>query len=141
MDEQRPYARGANGGTRKHMGVATSDPTYLPPVDNPNAPKTSRKTSVPARKVSYGSGGSAQNGLSADRAPSRSPIASPTLQVRTHEGAGGVSPRRNYISTPKKGRSIFTSRQDRQRKRVKIALGVMIVAAIALALFWFFVLR
>ena len=107
MDEQTSQPRPVIGGTRKHMGVATSDPTYLPPVDNPNAPATDRKARVPVRKVSYGSGGSAQN----------------------------------YISTPKKGRAIFTSRQDRQRRRIKIALGIMIVAAIALALFWFFVLR
>ena len=93
------------------------------------------------RKVSYGSGGSAQNGIPSGQSPSRIPVASPTLQVRTHEGGGNISPRRNYISTPKKGRAIFTSRQDRQRRRIKIALGIMIVAAIALALFWFFVLR
>ena len=36
---------------------------------------------------------------------------------------------------------IITSRQDRQRRRVKILLGVLIIAATALALFWFFVLR
>ena len=131
----------ANARTRKHMGVATSDPTYLPPVDNPHTPASNRKTRVPVRKVSYGNGGSAQNGLSSGKGPSHVAPTSPTLQVRTKEGAGSISPRRNYISTPKKGRAIFTSRQDRQRRRIKIALGIMIVAAIALALFWFFVLR
>lgn len=141
MDEQIPQPRPATPGTRKHMGVATSDPTYLPPVNNPNAPASDRKTRVPVRKVSYGSGGSAQNGIPSGQSPSRIPAASPTLQVRTHEGGGNISPRRNYISTPKKGRAIFTSRQDRQRRRIKIALAIMIVAAIALALFWFFVLR
>lgn len=141
MDEQTSQPHPVIGGTRKHMGVATSDPTYLPPVDNPNAPATDRKARVPVRKVSYGSGGSAQNGIPSGQSPSRIPVASPTLQVRTYEGGGNISPRRNYISTPKKGRAIFTSRQDRQRRRIKIALGIMIVAAIALALFWFFVLR
>ncbi len=141
MDEQASQTRPTTGGTRRHMGVATSDPTYLPPVNNPNAPKSDRKTRVPARRVSYGSGGSAQNGTTAGQSSPRAPIAGPTVQVRTHDGGGNISPRRNYISTPKKGHAIFTSRQDRQRKRVKIALGIMIVAAIALALFWFFVLR
>ena len=59
-------------------------------------------------------------------------------------GQAGTGARPNYgryISTPKKGRSIFTSRQDRQRRRVKILLGALIIAATALALFWFFVLR
>lgn len=143
MDEQRPHARPTAGGTRKHMGVATSDPTYLPPVDNPNAPKAGRSPRVPTRKVSYGSGGSAQNGLSSGHGhtSSRIPPSSPTLQVRTNEGGGNISPGRSYISTPKKGRAIFTSRQDRQRKRIKFALAIMIIAAIALALFWFFALR
>lgn len=149
MDEQLPqsaqtarqqapqtHARG-----RKHMGVASSDPTYLPPVDNPHAPRPEHKTRVPARRVTYGSGGSAQNGLSSGKGPSRATPANPTLQVRADTGAGNISPRRNYISTPKKGRAIFTSRQDRQRRRIKIALTVMIIAAVALALFWFFVLR
>ena len=44
-------------------------------------------------------------------------------------------------NSPKKGRAIFTSQQDRQRRRVQVLLAVLIVAAIALALFWFFVLR
>ena len=120
MNEQTSQPRPVIGGTRKHMGVATSDPTYLPPVDNPNAPASDRRARIPVRKVSYGSGGSAQNGIPSGQSPSRIPVASPTLQVRTHEGGGNISPR---------------------RRRIKIALGIMIVAAIALALFWFFVLR
>ncbi len=46
-----------------------------------------------------------------------------------------------YIYADNAARSIFTSRQDRQRRRVKILLGALILAATALALFWFFVLR
>ncbi len=128
MDEQTSRPRPAIGGTRKHMGVATSDPTYLPPVDNPNAPASDRRARIPVRKVSYGRGGSAQNGIPSGQSPSRIPVTSPTMPVRTHEGGGHISPRRNYISTPKKGRAIFTSRQDRQRRRIKIALGIMIVS-------------
>ena len=97
MNEQTSQPRPVIGGTRKHMGVATSDPTYLPPVDNPNAPASDRKARVPVRKVSYGSGGSAQNGIPSGQSPSRIPVASPTLQVRTHEGGGNISPRRNLM--------------------------------------------
>lgn len=116
MDEQLLKTRAASSGTRKHMGVATSDPEYLPPV-----------------------GG--------NRPQAHVPPTSPTLRVRTGDARGGqagTGARPNYgryISTPKKGRSIFTSRQDRQRRRVKILLGALIIAATALALFWFFVLR
>ena len=70
MDEQnapRPTAvpRGVSEGAhqrpgRKHMGIATSDPTYLPPVDNPRAPASNRETHTPRRKASLGKGGSAQ---------------------------------------------------------------------------------
>lgn len=153
MDEQispgahtagQPTAPGPNRtrpASRKHMGVATSDPTYLPPVNNPNAPQGDRKVRVPSRKTSYGSGGSAQTGGTARRAGGYVPPSSPTLQVRTNEGGSNISPGRNYISQPKKGHTIFTSRQDRQRRRVKLLLAALILATVALALFWFFVLR
>lgn len=108
---------------RKHMGVATSDPEYLP-----------------------------QTGPSG-----RVPPSSPTLRIRANErqGAGMATTGKRkrgagqpgqlhydrYLQTPKKGRSIFTSQQDRQRRRIQVLLAVLIIAAIALALFWFFVLR
>lgn len=129
MDEQgktsdvNPCAREftRSGRTRKHMGVASSDPEYLP-----------------------------QTGPSG-----RVPPSSPTLRIRANERgarghqsqpvAWGSQPGQlhydRYLQTPKKGRSIFTSQQDRQRRRVQVLLAVLIVAAIALALFWFFVLR
>lgn len=156
MDEQIPPASRATGqpaashpdrtrpvssGTRKHMGVATSDPTYLPPVNNPNAPRCDRKVNVPVRRTAYGSGGSAQTGGSSRHPSGRVSTSSPTLQVRSDEGGGNISPGRSYISQPKKGHAIFTSRQDRQRRRIKIVLALLIVAAVALALFWYFVLR
>ena len=105
---------------RKHMGVASSDPEYLP-----------------------------QTGPTGHVPPS-----SPTLRIRANERAAarGAQPIRGngqpgqlhydrYLQQPKKGRAIFTSQQDRQRRRVQVLLAVLIVAAIALALFWFFVLR
>lgn len=126
---------------RKHMGVATSDPTYLPPVNNPNAPKNGRKVRIPVRKTSYGVGGSAQTGSTAARSGGYVPPSSPTLQVRANEGSSNITPGRNYISQPKKGHAIFTSREDRNRKRMRVLLIVLVLAAIALALAWFFLLR
>ena len=103
MNEQTSQPRPVIGGTRKHMGVATSDPTYLPPVDNPDA-ATDRKARVPVRKVWYSrSGGSAQNGPPLGPiTPSRIPVASPTLQVRTHEGGGNTSRDATTSQRPKK---------------------------------------
>lgn len=151
MDEHIPPVPHADGqpamqgrtrpAARKHMGVATSDPTYLPPVNNPNAPKKGRKVRVPARKTSYGAGGSAQTGGPAARSGGYVPPSSPTLQVRANEGGSNITPGRNYISQPKKGHAIFTSREDRNRKRMRALLAALVLAAIALALAWFFLLR
>lgn len=114
----REFAR--TGRPRKHMGVASSDPEYLPQTE----------------------------------ATGYVPPSSPTLRIRANERGsartnqplkGNAQPGQlhydRYLQQPKKGRSIFTSQQDRQRRRVQILLAVLIVAAIALALFWFFVLR
>lgn len=113
----RDFSRG--GRPRKHMGVASSDPEYLPQTE-------------PTGYV---------------------PPSSPTLRIRANERGGrDVQPIKGngqsgqlhydrYLQKPKKGRSIFTSQQDRQRRHVQVLLAVLIVAAIALALFWFFVLR
>lgn len=151
MDEQnapRPTAvpRGVSEGThqrpgRKHMGIATSDPTYLPPVDNPRAPASNRATHIPRRKASLGKGGSAQASGGTARTGGYIPPSTPTLQVRGRGGEQGLGQPSSYISQPKIGRSIFVSRHDRARKRVQLLLLILILAAIALALFWFFVLR
>ena len=116
MDDQLPQERPASGGTRKHMGVATSDPEYLPPVGHGRG--TEHAMGAPSAVRGHGDN-----------------------PHRTQAPSGAQPNYGRYISTPKKGRSIFTSRQDRQRRRVKILLGVLIIAATALALFWFFVLR
>lgn len=113
-----------NNRPRKHMGVATSDPEYLPP------------TGPTAQGTGY------------------VPPSSPTLHVRS-DGRGatkqpvpqgqpvqaGQLHYDRYLQTPKKGRSIFTSRLDRQRRKMKLLLAVLIIAAIVLAFVWFFVLR
>ena len=105
---------------RKHMGVASSDPEYLPQTGSPG------------------------------RVPPSSPTLRIRANERNGSGRGGTTKRTGnqgqlhydrYLQAPKKGRSIFTSQQDRQRRRVQVLLIVFVVAAIALALFWFFVLR
>lgn len=114
---------------RKHMGTATSDPEYLPPVN--------------------GGGG-------------HIPPHSSTLRIRQNERAEAVptgahgphrgrdlGPRRKhgeiktgrYLSTPHGGKRIFTTQRDRQQRRMRYVLVVLILAAIALALVWFFLLR
>ena len=82
-----PEPSRARPASRKHMGVATSDPTYLPPVNNPNAPQRDRNVRVPVRKTTYGSGGFAQTGGVARRPGGYIPPSSPTLQVRANEAA------------------------------------------------------
>ena len=115
--QARGFSR--DGRSRKHMGVASSDPEYLPQTDSTG----------------------------------HVPPSSPTLRIRANERNGRAIPSvkgsgqpgqlhyDRYLQKPKKGRSIFTSQQDRQRRRVQVLLAVLIIAAIALALFWFFVLR
>lgn len=104
---------------RKHMGVASSDPEYLPAT-----------------------GKGASGGYI--------PPSSPTLRIRANE-RGGAGPAAGgqtgqlhydrYLQVPKKGHAIFSSRQSRQRRRIQLLLAVLIVAAVVLALVWFFVLR
>ena len=125
--EPQLRTRTASGRPRKHMGVASSDPTYLPPVGG--------QTAKGARSAW-------------DAEPSRTQ-ASGSSAGSPHAAAHGRAPRTNnnplhydrYISVPKKGRSIFTARQTRQRHRLLAALIILILAAIALALTWYFFLR
>lgn len=104
----RPTPEPAAGQRRVHMGVATADPQYLPPM----AEGTRRP------------GGAAPLRPAHQRSEQRAPL---------HYD--------RYLQTPKPGKSIFTARHDRSRRRVKRLLAVLIVLAIALALVWFFVLR
>lgn len=106
--------------TRKHMGVATNDPEYLPPTGP--APGAGR---IPPSSSTLRIRANERGGKSGTRA-----------------GApDGSHHYERYLQTPKKGRSIFTSQQQRQRKRTQALLAVLILAAVALALVWFFILR
>lgn len=140
---------------RKHMGVATNDPEYLPPVDNPRfSARTSSQTDDTAHGPSHPGGplrGSARGGAS--QGQGYIPPSSSTLKVRPRDRGAAGGPAvggapggkqlhyDRYISVPKKGKTIFTSRQARQHRNTQILLVVLILAAIALALVWFFLLR
>lgn len=114
MDEHNPRPYTGGGTTRKHMGVATSDPEYLAPV------------AQPAGKAS---------------GPRGSSVPAPAHPPKRAEAPGEHPNYSRYLSTPKKGKAIFTSRQQRQRRKIKVLLALLIVLSCALALFWYFVLR
>ncbi|MBY4797832.1 hypothetical protein K6V98_05635 [Collinsella sp. AGMB00827] len=46
-----------------------------------------------------------------------------------------------YLQTPSSGKTIFTARHDRWRRRTTLLISILIVASILLALLWFFFLR
>lgn len=103
--------RPATAPGRKHMGVATSDPQYLPPTG------TSRRPGRPS--------------------PAQSPRrqAPAPQQVRTQPDYS------RYLETQKPGKSIFTSRYERSRRRsFRMAAILLVIVLIVLALVWFFVL-
>lgn len=114
------------GGTRKHMGTATSDPDYLTPTGFEHGRSEALTAYENARRE--GSGG-------ARKTPA------PGKRRMKDARAGGQLHYDRYLSTPKPGRSIFISQQDRQRRRLQRVLAVLILLAIALALAWFFLLR
>ena len=98
--------------SRKHMGVATSDPTYLadaplsrlkPGADQPRAP---------------------------ERVAERGPRAKQTL---THSS--------RYLQTPKPGRSIFISREVRRKQRTRKAIWVLVALIVIVLIVCFFVLK
>ena len=85
---------------RRHMGTATSDPVYMPPLE-------------PDRHRPHGAGAPERSSLHYDR----------------------------YLQTPKPGRSIFMSAQDRSRRRLKHLLLVLLVVVLVLLVVWFLFLR
>lgn len=109
-----------SGRPRKHMGVATNDPDYLPPT----GPAPGEGRAVPT--------GTAH----------RSRPASYGAKTVARRPAGNTAPHyERFLQTPKKGRAIFTSQQARQRQRIKLLLAVLILATVVLAVVWLFFLR
>lgn len=123
----QPHNRAAHGRPRKHMGVASSDPDYLPPVGPQPEGAAHPGPSAHARPTRPG-GHSGRGDLGGPNGPDRRRSNDPLHYDR-------------YISVPKKGRSIFTARQARQRHRLYIGFAVLVVAAVALALVWYLYLR
>lgn len=46
-----------------------------------------------------------------------------------------------YLQTPKAGRAIFTSREERAKRTMRRFFGVLILAAVILGLIWYFSIR
>lgn len=95
---------------RRHMGVATSDPQYLPVTE-----------------------------------PSRGalPGANSDVPGPAHPASGKRAPLHydRYLQTPKPGKTIFSSRHERARRRTRAFIIAVLLVAIAIALVWLFVLR
>ncbi len=110
VSEPGPAMRGATRGQasgRRHMGTATSDPQYLPPVDGRTR---------------------------------RAPDAAQTPGQRQTDRRSQLHYER-YLETPKPGKTIFTSRYERSRRRSMRAVIVVLLLAVIIALVWFFFLR
>lgn len=99
-------------GGRKHMGTASSDPEYLPP------------TRGRSRRREHDAGEGPKPGSTGSLTP-----------------CTGSLHYDRYLQLPNPGKSIFTSRQDRRRRRAQLALAALIVLSVALALVWYFFLR
>ena len=106
IDDNAPARRGTGTAPyRRHMGVATSDPQYLP--------TTGANASRPAPHA-------------------------PAHPVSEHRAPLHYD---RYLQTPKPGKTIFSSRHERVRRRTRAFIIAVLLVAIAIALVWFFVLR
>lgn len=99
-------------GRRLHMGVATSDPQYLSTVDPiRTGHPTDAKSDAPRRPAH-------------PRGEKRAPL---------HYD--------RYLETPKPGKSIFSARHERARRRTRNLIVTVALIALIIALVWFFFLR
>ena len=89
----------AQQGTRRHMGVASSDPEYM--------------------SYTSGTGNETEEGQ-----PPRK-----VKQPKTHASSFNYD---RYLQTPTSGKSIFTSREMRRRRRVQRVFVICVAALIAL---------
>ena len=104
---QRPHHNASPAYTpgRRHMGTATSDPQYLPPIEQ------------------------TRDGV---RGPAHIP-APPDQRAPLHYD--------RYIEKPKQGKTIFTSRYERSRRRTRAVLLVLLVIVVVALALWFIFLR
>ncbi|WP_418726854.1 hypothetical protein [Collinsella tanakaei] len=111
----------ARGG-RRHMGVATSDPQYLPLTPQEQARERQRSQNA-------GQQPDAHNAAPRPAHPMQ------TIQPGTHRSLQHSA---RYLSTPKPGKTIFKSRYEKQHRHAKaVLLAVLLIAAI-LGLVWYF---
>ncbi|WP_346674417.1 hypothetical protein [Enorma phocaeensis] len=92
--EQAPEATQPRPG-RRHMGVATADPQYLPPT----GPAHPRRTPQPGEE-----------------------------RPRLHY--------ERYLQGPSGRKSIFTSRQERERRRLHLLVALLVILAIVGLVLW-----
>lgn len=103
-------------GRRRHMGVATSNPSYLP--------KTEMQMRLDAERMA------AEPRQPAHRIQQPSDPNQPRALTNSSR----------YLQTPKPGRSIFTTQRDRERRKHKLVLA-LIAIVVVLLIVWFFFLR
>lgn len=117
----------ARGG-RRHMGVATSDPQYLPLTPQEQASERAMAREH-QRSQNAGQQPDAHNAVPRPAHPMQ------TIQPGTHRSLQHSA---RYLSTPKPGKTIFKSRYEKQHRHAKaVLLAVLLIAAI-LGLVWYF---
>ena len=117
----------ARGG-RRHMGVATSDPQYLPLT-----PQEQARERAMAREHQRSQNAGQQP--DAHNAAPRPAHPMQTIQPGTHRSLQHSA---RHLSTPKPRQTLFKSRYEKQHRHAKaVLLAVLLIAAI-LGLVWYF---
>lgn len=116
---------------RRHMGVATSDPQYLPLTPQEQA----RERALAREQQRHNVAAAQADAFGAGPRPAHPAQA---VQPGTHRSLQHSD---RYLSTPKPGKTIFKSRYEKQRRDTKTALLIALGLAVALCLIWFFFLR
>lgn len=116
---------------RRHMGVATSDPQYLPLTPQEQA----RERALAHEQQRSQSIGRQQDPRGTGPRPAH-PMQ--TVQPGSHRN---LQHSERYLTTPKPGKTIFKSRYEKQRRHTKTALIAIALLAIILVLIWYFFLR
>lgn len=111
----------ARGG-RRHMGVATSDPQYLPLTPQEQARERQRSQNA-------GQQPDAHNAAPRPAHPMQ------TIQPGTHRSLQHSA---RYLSTPKPGKTIFKSRYEKRHRHTKAVLLAALLIAAILGLIWYF---
>lgn len=118
FDEPSPSTRDASEQPhgRRHMGTATSDPSYLPltPQEQARERALARERQQQERAQHPQATGGRYKGLQHSE---------------------------RYLQTPKPGHTIFTSKYERRRRRTKTITVVAVIALILAAAAWFLFLR